>query len=589
MISILATVWLSGSAHAVILFVDLNNAPREYAACKRGAGEENVSVVSRTFNSDDEHPTGQPVNIAFVRRKIEIMEANGQKIDSIVISGHDGSGHFMGLDGGGDFYHSDLTKLLAERESTGKSVTSLGLIGCYPNNVHGAKIYWLNPNPNVKMTVGFAVQSPTKEKAATGNLVEAYCKNRQEWVNKQSKSELCDIYPKFNAPFAGLGLTMCSREAVAGESYKKDGNQCFTYQEMQDRCGEFDPGDKEANMYSKYMSANNPCEPQYANPPVDKNSIYSGGASPLRKFYSKVHLWRHCADDFKKNRKHIDPRDGTESAYNLPNAPEVIRLVKYDDIKTNIARLNDAEIREYDQRLDDLCLGQYKLGDITQLNRGEMNRRIENATRSLMMTPNVANTYGLNDEAYPSAADPGLTPDSGARAPASSALIDIDDDDTPPAPAPRPARAQPRPVVPPTPSLPPAPAQLASPAASLPPRRSVPAPAPPASAPASTVPSNPTAPTSAPAPNCGVPEPRPARACQSPRTNPAVVHRMAQGLKKTFVDLTYFAGQWSAKPGQSTFRMCSHFHLVEPAAETKYKSQCVMSYRDAKTVPDGVF
>lgn len=353
----LLTTSLLTAAHAGVLFVDLNHAPQEYGACMEGAGEGNVAVVSQDTNED-----GKPVTAEHIERVMQELEAIGKPATKIVLSAHQGAGRAFG--DGGYLSAQQLTKILDRNPKTKASVTSIGMINCYGANVESSEQEWLLPNDNVKQVFGFPGQSPTKTAADTATLVADYCKNGERYARASTKENLCAVYPHI-AGLTKQSVALCSREAIAARAYGP--KTCYTYDELHQRCGEFDPNDDGLVKYMSYLTPDDPCGP-YANPPLDKNSAYEGGASDLRDYYTKIHLWRQCNDQIEADR-----------GYSIPDATRVIRLIKYDTIKTNLARLNARELADYDKRLSDLCLDQFRLGDITKLSRARMNEKIEGA------------------------------------------------------------------------------------------------------------------------------------------------------------------------------------------------------------------
>ena len=366
-------ILLSGlvPAHGMVLFIDLNKAPKEYGACMEGAGEDNVSVVSQETNED-----GAPITVDHIVHRLKELKALGTPADTIVVSGHQGGGLAFG--DGGQLSSLQLTRAL----SGNASVTTIGMVGCYTGNVEAAERQWLLPNKNVRQVFGFPGQSPTKTANDTATLVKDYCQHSQEYARRSSKEDTCQVYPHL-ANLTRQSVALCSRDAIAARAY--GGKGCYTYQELYDRCAEFDPGEEKLVTFMNYMSPEDPCG-DYANPPRDKNSAYEDGGSPLRTYYNQVHLWRHCADQIQADR-----------GYDMPEPTTLIRLIKYDTVKTNLARLNARELADYDQRLSDLCLDQFRLGDITNLSRAKMNERILGAVRALE-TKRVANRSAANEE-----------------------------------------------------------------------------------------------------------------------------------------------------------------------------------------------
>jgi hypothetical protein len=344
---------VTSSAKAAVLFVDLNDAPLEYDACAAGAGPDEVHVIGAVTNG------GQPINGKHIEQKVAQLEAAGITVDSIVVSGHDGSGHFFG-ENGSEFYAADLRRILKNHPQTASTLTSAALWGCYPTTVYGCDSFWLKPNKNIKVAMGFTIQSPDKTRPANHALMKEFCGRRKEAVEAVSKDQLCAFYKSLRH-LETTHVNLCNRTAMASREYGPE--NCYDYEDLQNRCAEFDPDEAQLVSFAKYFSAN---DPGFDNPPKDS------AKSELRKYYNQIHLWRHCTETLK-----------TERGYDLPSPPQVIRLVKFDVLKANLNRLNRNELADYDSRLEELGLGYLKLGDLTKVSRGEINRRIDAALVNL--------------------------------------------------------------------------------------------------------------------------------------------------------------------------------------------------------------
>ncbi|MGZ3723668.1 MAG: hypothetical protein ACXVA9_12085, partial [Bdellovibrionales bacterium] len=116
-------------AHAGdVMIIDLNNSTEEVNHCESGMNEAN----KKNGTADKKiHAPGRPtlvkqrdgtmktvkvVDPAYVEQKIAEAEAAGRSIDSIIISGHDGSGNFFGENGG--IRASQLGAIIARHPKT---------------------------------------------------------------------------------------------------------------------------------------------------------------------------------------------------------------------------------------------------------------------------------------------------------------------------------------------------------------------------------------------------------------------------------------------------------------------------------------
>ena len=345
-------VSLVTTSRAAILFVDLNDAPKEVKACADSAGADQVEVVNSAANGN------QPVGRAAIERKISEMERQGHTIDSIVISGHDGNGEFFGgEDEQNHFTHAELRDILAKpaHKRTRSSLKLSMLWGCYGGNVGANENYWLQFSDRVQHTVGFPVQSFTKNVVPSYQTLGQMCdeSTRLGIQEADTKEDVCRMYKSFPM-LAKIGASLCSRNAIATSMYDDETHHggCYGIDELYERCGSFDPEQKLLKRYGCYFTGEEGC----ANPPLDGSDVNAPpGSNELRSMYNATHLWSHCRENLKGDRK-----------YNLPYPATVIRLVKYQQIKDNLNRLNANELDDYDSRLEQLGLSKYQLGDLSE-------------------------------------------------------------------------------------------------------------------------------------------------------------------------------------------------------------------------------
>ncbi len=355
--------------HADMIFLNLNDAPEEIASCKAGVAANNekakknppdqLMVINAVQgeNADDNRSNTYHV----LKKEIKRMLAAGKTIDSMVISGEDGSGHFFGTNG--DFHQNELRDLVKEFPQLSKSLKSAALWGCYTTSVHGAEQFWVNRLPNMQFTMGFTLQGPEKSRPANHALLKQFCERHEEAVKATSKDQLCAFFDSLTH-LTKTSIGVCNREAVATVEYKTRKEKCFTYEELHKRCGEFTKDPALEQVYQDYMSGR--LEPD--------DESHGEKASPLRNYYNQLNLWRHCREQFKADR-----------GYDMPYLPEVIRLIKYGKIRDNLSKLNAKELADYDRELKKAGLGALALGDISNhsLTRAQMNQRIENAISAL--------------------------------------------------------------------------------------------------------------------------------------------------------------------------------------------------------------
>lgn len=369
--------------HADVIFLDLNNADEEYKACKAGIKQNNQDkgkqqpdgiVRVRGENGEGDDDIGRTKTYYKLRQAVIKMLEKGRTIDSIVISGDDGTGHFFGTNG--DFHHHELRAILEEFPQVGKTLQSSALWGCYGPTLHGAEQFWINRMPNMKFSMGFTGQGPAKDRPVNHSLLKQFCQKREEAVKLTTKDQLCDFYHKLQK-LVPTSLGICNRGNFASSEYKDaNGEVCFTEQEIRDRCREFTLDEKLNQTYEDYLTGRKTPEKEVP-----------GQVTPMRNYYNKLNLWRHCQEQFKKDRNK-----------RMPFGPEVIALVKYRNLVNTFNRLNAKELASYDQAMASANLGQFAISDALRdpnIDRGKVNALIRGAVKATKNSPRHATLHRM--------------------------------------------------------------------------------------------------------------------------------------------------------------------------------------------------
>jgi hypothetical protein len=377
-VKLLALVFAAAISHAKILMIDLNNADKEVEACKSSAGDSNVVVINQKSLG------GKPVSAAAVEDLIAKYEAAGVSFDACQISGHQGSGDFFGGDDEQNhFSDMDLQGILRRHPKTQQSLKMLMLWGCYTGNLTASKFYWMAGQlSNVQSTIGFPMQSPDKESPKNHEALKWACDpdNRKLLEEKASLDQICKMYQNFPL-LANAQASISNCQGIASNLYDDDSpankKACYSYDELEARCGVFDRDNSIQDTYQCYLHAGEGCE----DPPLDEAKHEK---TKLRLMYDATSLYYHCAGELMQQRK-----------YRLPSMVIAARLVMFSQMKENLSRLNREELKGYDDRLSDLGLSKYALGDISKLTRGEIKRRLENAAAELRRK-NYFGAHGTN-------------------------------------------------------------------------------------------------------------------------------------------------------------------------------------------------
>ncbi len=353
-----------------VLFVDMNNASKEFDACMEGVKQSGCGDIYRVGGRLMQNGQPEVVDSAYLDEVLKNYTGPGFKM--FTISGEDGNSEFFG--DSGTMKVSEITATIAKYRKQAPIKLSVHW-GCYTANKAACDEQGLkNIAPTVVNSIGYTVQAPTKDKPANWGMIKEACKDRGDYMVE---------HPDYNAlmrkmdPKKIWGLSICHDQAICSFEYgARDANgdllpgneDCeHTEEELNRRCSEFDPGEKGHQTFQDYLDAS---KPGFEDVPNDKAS--DGSKSPLRRYYSQLHLWRHCREQYKSSHDQ-----------NMDYPPKVIRLILFKGIvKSLIARHSD-DIAEYNSMLAQYGLGQYALTGLESATRGEIVAKTRAATAKL--------------------------------------------------------------------------------------------------------------------------------------------------------------------------------------------------------------
>jgi hypothetical protein len=385
-----------------ILFIDLNNSNDEISHCMDGLAADNRAHPKKRKDHVAMVGVGDAVDADAIEDAIKEKEDQGYTFDTIVISGHDGSGHFFGENG--SVLASEITQVVADRSAAieeqnasdggnrvplNQSLTGMALWGCYTTTANACENFWMkNVSPNIKATLGFTLQSPDNKKSGNWALLQDYCMNRKKIADAATEQEMNEAFHSL-AGINHWNAGICFGDGVCSTDYARVGEaagSCYhSYQEVYDRCKQFDPKGKQLQMFANYLAAK---DHEFADPPPDgENEYTSSGKKPtaskgdLRKFYSQLQLWYACAGELQK-----------ETGYEMPSPAQVIRLTKFDTVKRNFENLQKPELDQYNTYLHKMGLDQYALYP-SRMSRQEIVAATEGAASELQRQVNKGNKY----------------------------------------------------------------------------------------------------------------------------------------------------------------------------------------------------
>lgn len=355
-----------------VLVLDFNDAKGERMACYN----QDPGKVWTVNNKNNK--TGV-IGAAEVRRTIAAMDAQGMCPDQVVLSGHHGpSGEVFGGDKNQNgMYAKEFEEILNDYPRVRDCIKGIAIWGCYGGTVHAAQKHWVKPIKSSMYSIAFPLQSRVKEDKESQKLLGEVCKpetraRAAQAVASGNRDAICRLYESIPG-LAKLNGSVATCDYMASKLYGN--NVCYTTEQLYARCAEFDVTGAQLDQFNCYMNGDPGCE----NPPTDGTDVLavtgeapSGKKGPLRKYYNDLHMWFHCHEQLKTNH-----------GYEMPDPGQVIRLVKFNQIKANLQALNGAEIASYDAVLKDIGLGNYTLGNISKMPRSEIKSKIDTAFRAI--------------------------------------------------------------------------------------------------------------------------------------------------------------------------------------------------------------
>ena len=209
----LISLFLSFTAKADILFLDLNNSAQEVESAKRAARArgENVIVIPSSQSPVRQSAGGKKINMDSIKAELRQYDQQGAKISSVVVSGHDGNGQFTGEFG---TVSSDILEdAFATVPNMMQNVRSVLLWGCYTTTLGSLEGHWKSVFPNVAVFAGFDGRAPNNTRPANFSYLEGFLKQDRRLAAETDRRKLLDVAKQidgFNITQSAIWLVMRS-------------------------------------------------------------------------------------------------------------------------------------------------------------------------------------------------------------------------------------------------------------------------------------------------------------------------------------------------------------------------------------------
>lgn len=316
------------TASADILFLDLNNSPKEIEAAEKAAKQRGEKLIVYP-----DKPLGDEGHLSFKKsltEKLNELKSSSQqtKISSMILSGHNGNGHFAGTSG--SISYAGLKDVLESHPELNESVKSLYLWGCYTSTPGSIINNWKPTFKNLDVIIGYDGVAPANDKLAGHKyLTDALVKEKRMTSAKTDK-ELKSIFNDL-AYVKNVHASICKGDTYV--SNKKMAN----LQKLKEQCDEAEAV-KWGDVYECYMYGRQPNPPD--NQDLDCTDVpASTSNSKLRDMYNYLQETAHCDDLIRSSRGR--------------NRDQVIRLIFYKNVLKNYFENNKACVNFVNKFLSD--------------------------------------------------------------------------------------------------------------------------------------------------------------------------------------------------------------------------------------------
>lgn len=363
------------SVKADVLFIDINDSPKEIEAAKRAAVKRGEKVIVIPDPADlKKYPEitkvkSEIAKLEEARRKCSdctkyndqilikkeeysdllenkklLLNANGLhhyfsklkkenvQISSMIVSGHNGNGEFFGVNG--DFYSTDLEHAVSSNSPVGDDIRSLYLWGCYATNISGAFKTWKGVAPAVEVIVGFNEIAPSNLRQASFDYLEDAMVKEKKLTEEKDKKSL-------QKAFLGLRSVTQMKTAMCVKDNYVTPSRANTLTELKNICSPPEKLNKINVQYNCYLKGLKGC--------TQISGDTRGGE--IRQFYNQLQEVAHC-DLVDENFK--------------PDPGSILRLVFFNTVRENFTSSYREILDKYDQLLkkagvpDDLLLRAFK-------------------------------------------------------------------------------------------------------------------------------------------------------------------------------------------------------------------------------------
>ncbi len=377
-------------AHADILFMDLNAMPKEIEAAQRAAAKrgERLHIIpnltaaqkagirnaQETVRRAEEYAASQcrdgapagacraaedaffetimrenqklpQVDKDYLKKELKKLASENVKLSSVVISGHDGNGQFVGSQG--RLSDKDISEAFQSSAPLGDSVRSLLLWGCYTTNIGSLEKNWKPILPGLNMIAGFDKIAPAGDKAPNWTYLEDVL------VKEKALTETADSKSLMNVFKSIRGVNVVAASICLNKDRLVTNKGVSSVRKEIEKCQQLQTG-----KLSERLQCYEKAEPGCEDIPADTAN------GPVRKIYNEIQESKHCQDYLPAHMS-------------IPNADATLRLIFDKRVRTNFEARNQEGLKDLNSLLRELKFAdRLQFKDLGNMSRKEFLDRI---------------------------------------------------------------------------------------------------------------------------------------------------------------------------------------------------------------------
>jgi len=381
-------------AAADILFLDLNGNPQEVVAAQAAAekrGEKLIVLASKpvettikvkqlqdqmhvldtqleaknisesqrkklenelkSVHTEADQLIGEKYNVEKLHADLKKISASGVSVTSLVISGHDGSGAFAGVNG--DVTADEMQKAFEENPQVASGIRTILLAGCNTANLGTIEKNWKSITPNAKLIAGYDGTSPLGNLPSSSRYIFEILVKEKKLIEASDAESLQKAFDDIK------GLTknasFCTNNFIVSKSGVRDIGA------IKAECEPLIKSKKPDYWMSRvqcYQRGDKGCES------VPSNT----SSSELRTIYNELQTNSHCLEIFMSR------------GMPAPFPEQVLRLIFAKQVARNAENIHKSELEEFNSVLKKMGAPEDSLlNGISLLNRQELNQRLAKA------------------------------------------------------------------------------------------------------------------------------------------------------------------------------------------------------------------